>query len=82
MPNKGPKLQPTFRIAWRHDGLVQPQLRAIHLQFALIATSRLKPDKVLKVISVCLDKGRTRSAFSMLVEIAICLPIVYRMATF
>ena len=29
-----------------------------------------------------LDKGRTRSAFSMLVEIAICLLIVYRMATF
>ena len=27
------------------------------------------------------DKGRTRSAFSMLVEIAICLLIVYRMAT-
>ena len=52
------------------------------LQFALIATSRLKPGKVLKVIIIRLDKGRTRSAFSMLVEIAICLLIVYRMATF
>ena len=28
------------------------------LQFALIATSRLKPGKVLKVIYICLDKGR------------------------
>ena len=53
------------------------------LQFALIATSRLKPDKVLKVqlLYIRLDKGRTRSAFSMSVEIAICLLIVYRMAT-
>ena len=29
-----------------------------------------------------LDKGHTLSAFSILVEIAICLLIVYRMATF
>ena len=47
-------------------------------------TSRLKPDKVLKVqlLYIRLDKGRTCSAFSMSVEIAICLLIVYRMATF
>ena len=52
----------------------------VYLQFALIATNRLKPGKVLSYI--CLGKGRTRSAFSMLVEIAVCLLIVYRMATF
>ena len=49
------------------------------LQFALIATSRLKPGKVLKDSYIRLDKGRTRYAFSMLVEMAICLLIVYRM---
>ena len=54
----------------------------VYLQFTLIATSRLKSGKVLKVIIICLVKGRTRSAFSMLVEMAICLLIVYRMTTF
>ena len=53
----------------------------VYLQFALIATGRLKPGKVLKV-NICLDKGRTRSAFSMLIKIATCLLIVHRMATF
>ena len=39
--------------------------RVVYLQFALIATSRLKLGKVLKVISAWLNKVRTRSAFSM-----------------
>ena len=54
----------------------------VYLQFASIATGRLKPGKVLKVVFAWIYKGRTRSAFSMLVKIAICLLIVYRMATF
>ena len=54
------------------------------LQFPVTATSTLKPGKVLKVILgyIRLDKRHTRSAFSMLIEIAICLLIVYRMAIF
>ena len=51
------------------------------LQFALIATNRLKPSKGLKGIFP-LDKCHALSAFSILVEIAICLFIVYRMPTF
>ena len=44
------------------------ELRIVCLQFVVI---------VLKVIYIRLDKGRTRSAFSMLVEVAICLLILY-----
>ena len=52
-----------------------------YLQFALIATSRLKSGKVLKVIFAWI-KVIPFPAFSMLVKIAIYLFIVYRMATF
>ena len=54
----------------------------VYWQFTLIATKRLKSGKVLKLSYVCLVKGRTRSGFYMLIKIAICLLIVYRMATF
>ena len=45
------------------------------LQFALIATSRLKPGKVLNVILAGIK-------VVPVLEITICLLIVYRMATF
>ena len=48
------------------------------LRFALIATSRLKPGKVLKVIFAWI-KVKPVLHFFILLEIAICLLIVYRM---
>ena len=51
------------------------------LQFALIATSRLKPSKVLKVIFVWI-RVIPFLHFLYLVEIEIFLLILYRMARF
>ena len=48
------------------------------LQFTVIATSRLMPGKVLKVIFALIKVVHVLLSFSMLVEIAICLLIVYR----
>ena len=52
------------------------------LRFALIATNRLKLGKVLKVIFAWIKVILFLRFRSMLVEIEICLLIVYRMVTF
>ena len=50
----------------------------VYLQFALIASGRLKPGKVLKVIFAWIKVVPVLH----FLKIAICLLIVYRMATF
>ena len=52
----------------------------VYLPFALIATSRLKPGKVLKVIYAWLKVVPVLHFLCS--RIAICLLIVYRMGTF